>query len=516
MKSIVLTALAVMLSALALCQNLNQTVRGKITDLDSQLPLIGATVLLLETDLPIGAITDVQGNFRLENVPLGRVNLQLSYLGYELKVISNIVVNSGKEVVLDLTMQESAVKMEEIVVTANKNRGEALNDMAMISARSVSPEQTSRFAGSFNDPSRIISNFAGVTATQDGSNDIIVRGNAPKYVQWRLEGMPITNPNHFADQSAVGGSISTLNNNLLATSDFYTGAFAPEFGDVLSGVYDVKLRAGNNEQTESVFGFGLLGTDLTMEGPLKKGYGGSYLVNYRYSTVALIADMGLVDVPGIPKFQDGAFKFLLPAGKWGTFSLFGLGGYSGFLFEDITPSLWETPGNRGLLTEISEDFKKRSFLLNVGINHTLTLSPSSYLNTTLGYSLEGIEDNIFERRLIKIYDEEGVFLRDSSSTRQVNFQGDLHRSTFRAATNYNHKLNARSKLQGGTTFTFSQLDFAQSQFTETPADRATLVDFDNSIATLRNFVSWKYQASESFTLVTGLHNMNVLSTLNGR
>ena len=259
MKKISLITLIITLfGTLSFSQNLTQTVRGTILDVDSKLPLIGVEVVLIGTDPFIGTSTDLDGTFRLENIPLGRITLQVSYLGYEKNIIPNIVVNSGKEVVLNLNMQESIVKMEEIVVEAYKNKGEAVNDMSLVSARSISVEQTKRYAGGFDDPSRILSNFAGVTSTQDGSNDIIVRGNSPKYIQWRLEGVEITNPNHFAGQNSVTGGISALNNNLLATSDFYTGAFSPEYGDVLSGVYDVKLRAGNNEKFEATFGLGLI------------------------------------------------------------------------------------------------------------------------------------------------------------------------------------------------------------------------------------------------------------------
>jgi hypothetical protein len=280
--------------AWALGQQLTQTLRGTLVDTDSNAPLIGATIIISGSDPIIGTVTDADGKFRFENIPTGRIILQLSYMGYEPKVIPDIILNSGKEVVLNLNMQESAVIMKELIVTASKNKGEAINEMAMVSARSISAEETNRYAGGFNDPSRIMSNFAGVTNTQDGSNDIIVRGNAPKYIQWRLEGVEITNPNHFADQGSVSGSVSTLNNNLLATSDFFTGAFSPEYGDVLSGVYDVKLRAGNNEKFESVLGIGLIGTDITLEGPLKKGYGGSFLVNYRYSTATLLDKLGMI------------------------------------------------------------------------------------------------------------------------------------------------------------------------------------------------------------------------------
>ncbi|MFN0037515.1 MAG: TonB-dependent receptor [Saprospiraceae bacterium] len=492
-------------------QNLTQTVRGTILDADSKLPLIGAQVVLLGSEPKKGANTDLEGNFRLENVPIGRVALQISYLGYENLIVPNIVVNSGKEVVLNFDMRESTLKMNEVTISASQNKGEALNDLAMLSARSISPEETNRYAGGFNDPSRILSNFAGITGTQDGSNDIIVRGNSPKYIQWRLEGEQITNPNHFGDQSAVGGSVSILNNNLLAASDFYTGAFAPEFGDVLSGVYDVRLRAGNNEKFESVFGFGLLGTEMTFEGPFKKGYGGSFLLNYRYSTVGLVSDLGLVDIPGgVLKFQDASFKIVLPTEKMGVFSLFGMGGASSFSFEDVTPAIWVIPGNNASRTEIRNDFDKKAHLFNTGIKHSINLGSKSFLHSTLTYSNEGIEDDIFEAGIVKINDGAGEFLRDSVISKKLSFQGRLQKPVYRGSMTFNHKFNARHKLQIGTKYTLFDYQFAQSQFRGDAKERFVLLDFQEKVGTVRNFASWKFRASEKLSFVSGLHNMNVL------
>lgn len=491
-------------------QSLTQTVRGTIIDTDTEMPLIGASVILAGSEPMIGTTTDVQGAFRLENIPVGRITLQLSYLGFENAVIPNIVVNSGKEVVLQLRMQESAVQMTEVVVTVDRNKGEAVNDMAMISARSISAEETNRYAGGFNDPSRIMSNFAGITSTQDGGNDIIVRGNSPKYVQWRLEGVQITNPNHFADPSAVSGSVSTLNNNLLATSDFYTGAFTPEFGDVLSGVYDVKLRAGNNEKFESVFGVGLLGTDITFEGPFKKGYGGSFLVNYRYSVASIIKELGLIDIDGVPKFQDAAFKVVLPTKDFGTFSLFGLGGMSSFFFEDVSPEIWETPGDRFMQGEIAEDFKKGAHLLNTGLNHTISLDQRSFLRTTLAYSQEGIDDDVFESNRIRILNGEGEVLRDSFVNRRLNWQNRLKKSTYRGAITYNNKIDARNKIQIGSKYALFDYDINQSELEEEGEGRVSLLDFQENISTIRNFISWRHRLDERLSFVAGVHNMNVL------
>ena len=511
MKKLSLTTLIIaVFTTLAFSQKLTQTVRGKIIDTDSKMPLIGAGVMISGTDPLIGTVTDLNGKFRLENIPIGRITLQLSYLGYENKTIPNIVVNSGKEVVLNLNMQESAIKLDAVVIRAYENKGEAINDMSLISARSISPEETNRYAGGFNDPSRITSNFAGVTSTQDGSNDIIVRGNSPKYIQWRLEGVQITNPNHFNDQNSASGAVSTLNNNLLATSDFYTGAFSPEYGDALSGIYDVKLRAGNNEKFESTFGFGLLGTDLTVEGPFKKGYGGSYLVNYRYAVTSLIDALGLIDIGGVPKFQDAAFKVVLPTKKIGTFSIFGLGGFSSFLFEDITPAVWDTPGHKSMSADIKEDYEKGAYLLNTGMNHTLTINKKSFINTTLSYSSEGIEDDIFESKTIKIYDSQGEFLSDSVVDRTLNFKSRLMKSTYRGAITYSSKLNAKNKIQIGAKYALFDYDYNQSLIRDSVSGRFTLVDFKENVGTVRNFISWKHRVNEDITIVSGFHNMNVL------
>ena len=489
---------------------LTQTVRGTLVDADSRMPLIGAAVVIAESNPAVGTSTDMDGRFRLEDVPVGRIDLQLYYLGYEPRIVANLEVNSGKEVVLELTMQQSILEMEEVVVTGGEEKGEAMNEMALNSARSISPEESKRFAGPFNDPSRIVSNYAGVANSQDGSNDIIIRGNSPKYMQWRFEGVQITNPNHFADQNGVGaGGISALNNNLLSTSDFYTGAFTPEYGDVLSGVYDVKLRAGNNEKRETVFGLGIMGTDLTLEGPFKKGYGGSYLVNYRYSTVSFIRELGLVDVEGVPKYQDATFKIVLPSKKMGTFSLFGLAGASGFEVENVDDADW-TPGSGNRTSALLRDHESGAYLFNTGLNHIINVSPKGYLKTTLSYSLDGIDDKVFEADSFGLYDATGQFLRDSISQKRLGFHSELQKTAYRGAATYHHKINARHNIQIGTQYTLFDYVYRQSEWQQQNSSRFTLIDFDEQVGTLRNFVSWRYRLSEAVTVVSGLHNMNVL------
>ncbi|MCF0064754.1 TonB-dependent receptor [Dyadobacter chenwenxiniae] len=492
-------------------QTVTQNIRGTLSDADSKQPLTGATVLIAGSAPVKGVITDQSGRFLLEQIPLGRVTLELRLVGYEQRQVSNIVVDAGQEVVLELVMQEATTQLNEVVVTATENKGEAQNDMALLSGRSISQDETKRYAGGFNDPAMILSNFAGVTNNATGSNEVIVRGNSPKYVQWRLEGVEITNPNHFADQNSVGGGVSALNNNLLAKSDFYTGAFSAEYGDVLSGVYDVKLRNGNNQNFQSILGIGILGADVTVEGPFRKDYQGSFLANYRYSTIGLLSDIGLVNIEGgAPTFQDGAFNLSLPTKNAGSFSLFGLGGLSKVTLDNFNPGTAPIPGNQSALEGIRKDYEKRSFLMNAGLSHRLQLSKSGSLTTLLSFSGNGINEDIDQSDVIKIRDDAGQWQRDSLANKRLNYKSRLNNSAYRASVTYNNKLNARHRIEAGAKFVYNNFSYAQGFLNDTTGARQVLSDFDEGIATLRNFVSWKYRAGNRVTIVAGLHNMNVL------
>jgi hypothetical protein len=483
-------------------QKLTQTVRGTITDIDSKLPLIGTNVVITDIEPVIGTISDTNGTFRFGNIPIGRITIRISNLGYETKTVSDIVVNTGKEVILDLSMKESAITMDEVVAMPNQNKGEALNDMALLSARSISVEETKRYAGTWDDPSMVLNNFAGV-ASSGLSNDIIIRGNSPKYNQWRFEGVEIAAPNHQADQNGTIGGFSCINNKLLAASDFYTGAFAAEYGDVLSGVYDLKLRAGNNEKYEAMAGVGLMGTDFTVEGPITNGYAGSYLLNYRFSNIGLIQKLGLVgDIDGVTTtFQDANVKVVLPTQKMGTFSFFGVGGLDDLLVKDVNPNLWITPGTNGMMPTIIQDFDKSNYTANVGMNHTLTINNNSYTRMFLTYSGTGMNDDVYE----------STIQGSDTAERQLNFSSRIKTSTYKGGIAYTNKLNADNTVHLGAEYSFIDENNNQSQLSNdsTPA-RFALVEYKGSIATLHNYITWKHSVNDYLTLVTGLHNANVL------
>ena len=462
-------------------QEVTQTIRGKIVDQDSRATLIGANILVVASDPILGASTDLDGTFRIENVPLGRTNLKVTYLGYEEKVIPNVIVEAGKEVVLEIELAESVVNMEEVKVTAKKNKAEALNEMAMVSAKSFTVEETSRYAGSLGDPARMVSAYAGVTGDATGNNDIVVRGNSSKGIQWRLEGVEIPNPNHFANEGMTGGPINALNSDMLSNSDFFTGAFAPQYGNAYSGVFDMRLRTGNNEKREYSFGFSVLGIDFTAEGPFKKGGSSSYLANYRYSSIALLDNMGVVDFFGVPKYQDASFKMLFPTKKAGTFSLFGLGGISS-IYQEFTDK------NENV-SSIS-DFKTN--LGVVGLNHTYLFNSKTYLKSSLSVGGNSSKQD-YKEQLTNDTDFDPYY------------EEELWKASPRVASTLHHKFNAKHKIKTGFIYTQNLFNFQSRVWNEGLGQMETLLSNDGSAGLAQGFASWKYRITEDLTAVSGLH-----------
>ncbi len=364
-------------------QNLTQTVKGKVIDADIRVSLPGATVLLMETEPVIGTVTDIDGNFRIENVPVGRYDIQVSFIGYQPNIVREIIVGSAKEVTLNIELFESVHEMETVEISAEISKIKPINSMSIISARQITVEEARRYAGGVDDPAQLATAFAGVAGGLNG-NAIAIRGNAPKSMLWRMEGVQISNPSHYANLTSLGGGAFTaLSAQLLANSDFFTGAFPAEYGNGLSGVLDMQMRSGNNEQYEHAFQIGTIGLDVSSEGPFKKGSGSSYLFNYRYSTFTLIAPVLPEDAQG-NRFQDLSFKLNFPLKNAGVISLWGLGAHD---ISEVEPN---DTGNR----QYAQDFQKLSskqYMAAAGLNYRQILGKTAYLNTSLTGAGNGLK-----------------------------------------------------------------------------------------------------------------------------
>jgi len=309
-------------------QNLEQTIRGKIMDKQTLELLSNVTVKLVPGNHV--SFSDSLGRFYFHKIPLGRYSISFSRVGYAPTSIPNLELRSGKEINLPVELEEAPQFLSEVLVVSERAKDRSKNEMALVSTRQFSVTEANRYAGGFQDPARMTLNFAGVTnAGSDQNNEIIIRGNSPKGLLWRMEGIEIPNPNHFGDgQGSTSGIISMINSTSLANSDFMSGAFPAEYGNASSGVFDLRFRRGNNEKREWMAQLSVVGIDLASEGPIGKN-GGSYRAGARYSTLELLLKSGLININSgnfKPAYRDLNYTIDIPMKKAGLLTFWGLAG----------------------------------------------------------------------------------------------------------------------------------------------------------------------------------------------
>lgn len=469
MKRIIVLWIVLMVSGISMGLAQTQTIRGTILDADSGYPLIGVNVLLLDSDPIIGAVTDINGNYSIENAPVGRVSLSFTYIGYNQVILSDQLLEKGKELFLNVRLEEEITTIDEVVITAGKLDGQLNNDAAIVATRAFDIEETRRYAGTRNDVARMATTYAGVINSDDARNDIIIRGNSPSGLLWRLEGIDIPNPNHYNAIGTTGGPVSILNNNNLANSDFFTSAFPSDYGNTVSGVFDLKLRKGNSFKQEFLGQIGFNGLEFGAEGPISKKNRSSYLVNYRYSTLGIFKALGVEFGTGaaIPEYQDLTFGIDLATGKNSSLKLFGVGGISQIHFEPVS----ENDANGSLYT--TADLKNRARVGVVGLRHEYFFNPNLNLSTTLAASQQFtsvIIDSVHNNT-------SGVQIDDIHTNQTIN-KISLH-------SRLNYKIDARNNFTTGIMLDYLNGIFKDSLYTQ----EGTWFEFANTDAT-----SWLIQA----------------------
>lgn len=499
MKTARLLPYFILLSFCGFSQSTTQTIRGQITDKESKASLPGANVILFyDSTFISGAVTDEEGNFRLNDVNVGRITLKFTYVGYNDVLMQNLILSAGKELILKIEMEESAAMLDEVKIVAGR-KGEVINEMATVSAKQFSVEETERYAGSRGDPARMASNFAGVQGADDSRNDIVVRGNSPIGILWRMEGVDIPNPNHFAIAGTTGGPVSIINNKYLANSDFFTGAFPAEYGNSIAGVFDLNMRNGNNEKSEYSGQLGFLGTELFAEGPLNKEKHSSYLASFRYSTLQLFQFMQIpIGTEAVPNYFDGAFKFNFP-GKKGNFSIYGIGGKSDI---DILVSEY-APEDVELYGDSDRDQYFGTSMASTGISYGHQINSSTYGKATLAYSWQEnhahhelvYRDTLFE--IDSIVPNMGYYFRDQKIS---------------AVYHLNKKINNKNSFKTGISleeYFYNDLDSNLNLFTWEFDHR---YDYTGTAYLMQAYFQWKYKVNENFVVNAGLHGQ--LFTMN--
>ncbi len=473
-------------------QQRHQTVKGTIADKESKSPLIGVAVTITDLQPPLGSTTDENGAFTITNVPVGKHDIRIQYIGYQPITLSGVLVTSAKEVVLPLELEESATNLDEVEV---KSRREHINDMALISAKTFDVQETERYAGSRADPARMASNFAGVQGADDSRNDIVIRGNSPQGVLWRLEDVDIPNPNHFSVPGTTGGPVTILNNKTLGNSDFFTGAFPAEYGNGTAGVFDLKMRNGNKDRTELTAQLGFLGTELAAEGPISKKSGSSYLVTYRYSTLKLFDGLNIkIGTSSVPNYQDAAVKLNFPIGKKANLSFFGIGGLSRI---DLIVSTLKEPSE-----EIyGESDRDQYFYSNTGIGGTsfsYTINASTYTKVTVAQTVNEIgahHDKVFRDANFRLDSMKSIldyiFTTNSTSAHWY----------------INKKLSAKHTVKSGILNNYFWVNYVDSsrQYPPSRQDWQHRINYQGGTNLAQAYLQYKYRPTDALTITAGLH-----------
>lgn len=506
-RSFLLLLSAVLIQLNARAQT-TQTVTGNVYDEASKTPLTGVIVMLVNvsqpksptsdstgsislSSVPMGTATDIAGNFKLGPVPIGRQSFKVSYTGYEDRVINDVVVTAGKEVHLNIGMQEALHKLDEVTVSYNKAKDKTRtnNDMALVSARSFNVDETKRYAGALGDPSRMAANFAGVVSGNDARNDIVVRGNSPSGMLWQLEGLNIPNPNHYGSLSSTGGPVSMLNNNNIDKSDFMTSAFPAQYGNAVAGVFDMKLRDGNKDKNEFIGQLSFNGFELGAEGPIGKNKQTSYVINYRYSALSLFQKMGMNFGTGaaVPNYQDVNYKITSNLSRKSKLIVFGIAGSSkiDFLGKDVDTTKQELYSGDPYANE-----RNKFGTTITGVSYEHHLSDKTFTKLTLGYS------TTFEQ-----------FTLDSISyidrSLYPNAKARFATGKLSAVWSVAHKIDARNNITGGATYDRLGFDLLNKEMH--PSENKVIVDQSGAYGLVQSYLSWKHRYSNKLSTVAGLH-----------
>jgi hypothetical protein len=492
MQKIISFLLFISLSFLAQAQQ----IRGIVKDKQTQSPLIGATVQVLHTEPIIGAATNENGEFFLAKAKLGRVQLQVQYIGYQPLVTEGLILTSVKDVFLELEMSADAAVLNDVVIHASHHAFEPINALSVVSTRSFSVEETERMPAGANDPGRVALSYPGVQRGEDDSeNQIIVRGNSPSGIMWRLEGIDIPNPNHFALIGSSGGGVTVFSAQLMSKSDFSTGGFAAEYGNAIAGFYDIKLRQGNREARENRFRLGVLGIDAATEGPIKKGRS-SYLVNYRYSTLGLLSKMGfyLVGERVTNDFQDLSFNLAFNSkNNKSIVTVFGIGGLSE---EHYLPV--EIAENRKIgVANHWEDRVKPANVGAMGVTWTRLLDDKSYLKTVVA---------LMGSRIARQYDT--LSLKDVRFRYETQLYNDKRVA---ASVTYNRKINDKMLLKTGLIanqifFDFLKNSKPRKSITDiNQLQLKTNVQGEGSTQQVQHYTQFQFSPSSKINLNIGYH-----------
>ncbi|MFN8319828.1 MAG: TonB-dependent receptor [Saprospiraceae bacterium] len=377
------------------------TLEGKATDANTGIPLIGVSIAIEGTSY--GAITDVDGSYFLQ-VPVGSYNIVATYIGYATVTKYNQVVTSGNIVQLSFVMNEAAVELQEITVTANSAKSAAAGDIVTpLSVQRLSTQEIKSNPGGNFDISRVVQALPGVGGTAGSvggfRNDIVIRGGGPNENVYYLDGIEIPVINHFSTQGSAGGPTGILNVSFIEDVKLSSSAFDARYDNALASVFEFDQRDGNSQGMEGNFRLSATEAALTLDGPLSKNL--NYIVSARRSYLQLLFEA--LDLPIRPNYWDFQTKLTWQASARTTVSFIGVGAIDEFSFK---PAKDATAENVYILNS-NPLINQWNYTAGVSVKHLISN----------GYITASLSRNDYQNRLDKF--EDNIAMDESDRTLKV-------------------------------------------------------------------------------------------------
>ncbi|MCA1763059.1 MAG: TonB-dependent receptor [Flavobacteriales bacterium] len=372
MKPILLLAIAVFATSVGFAQR--GAITGRVFDEISNEPIPFANVAIQNTD--IGASTDIDGNYRIENIEPGLYNVQSSYVGYETKTIFEIEVFASQPTELNIGLKAKSTDLEAVEI-----RSEVFerDEESPVSLQSIGTNEIQRNPGGNRDISRALQVLPGVSSSLSFRNDIIIRGGAPNENRFYLDGIEVPVINHFATQGSSGGPVGIINVNFIKSVDFYSGAFPANRGNTLSSVLEFTQKDGNSERLKTNLTIGSSDVGLTFDGSL--GEKTSYIFSARRSYLQLL--FGVLGLPFLPTYNDSQFKVKHRFNSKNEITFVGLGAYDTFELNEEAVAKADT----------EEDRREAEYTLN-------NIPSNEQWNYTVGANYKHFSKNGFQNVVV--------------------------------------------------------------------------------------------------------------------
>ncbi|HEY3251189.1 MAG TPA: carboxypeptidase regulatory-like domain-containing protein, partial [Ignavibacteria bacterium] len=203
-------------------------------------PIADASITLSSFETDFRTTSDSTGIYHINNIPAGRYDIKAELAGYKDFEKKNIRLKADDSLWFDIVLKEFTYTTEEIDVVTERFR-QAQNDMRT-SLINLSPKTTKIIPGVGEDVLRSLQTLPGVSAPNDFSSQLIVRGSGPDQNLIVMDDIEIFNPYRLY------GVFSMFNPETLSEINLMTGGFPAKYGDRLSAVLDVTNKEGSKSK----------------------------------------------------------------------------------------------------------------------------------------------------------------------------------------------------------------------------------------------------------------------------